>query len=180
MPREFTSKNDLIDLKLFKQREVFLFEPIDADTVSHISRELIALDSEKKKIIRLFIYSPGGFVEAGLALVDLMQGLRSPIHTIIIGEACSMAGYISIHGTKRFITKNASWMGHEMHADYDDYHTKNQDRMTYDTGLWDKILKVYKEKTHLTDQDIDKLKRGELWLDAEACLRKGIVDKILA
>jgi len=173
------SKLDYVDISLYKKRNIFLFESIDAESATDLIKEMLALDAEEKSLIRMFIHSPGGYMSDGFAILDTMDGLRSPVHTIIVGECCSMATFIALNGTKRFITKNSYWMGHEMHQWLQDYYTKLKDRFHYEEDVWAKLMKMYRENTKLTKEDMEKIRNGELWLNAEQCVQKGIVDKIL-
>ncbi len=90
-----------------------------------------------------------------------------------------MATFIALCGTKRYMTKNAYWMGHEMRATVSDYYSKMKYRFAYEEESWLRLAKMYESKTKLTKKDIETIKYGELWLDAKQCLKKGIVDKII-
>ena len=52
--------------------------------------------------IELHIHSGGGDLFAGLAAIDTIQALKSPIHTYVQGSVASAASLMSICGTKRF------------------------------------------------------------------------------
>src|ERR687892_2461521 len=69
--------------RLLKDNVIFLGQPID-DTVSNlIIAQLLFLEAENpEKDISLYINSPGGVVNSGLAIYDTMQYLRAPVSTI--------------------------------------------------------------------------------------------------
>ena len=137
------------------------------------------LDGDPDQPIELFLNSLGGDIFSSLGIIDAMGLLKSPVHTIIQGNACSCAGIISVCGKKRYITKNSYWMGHEISVSAADYLSKIKDDYHLNLSLWDMILKIYKDRTMLIDADYDKITHGELWLNSEKCLEKGIVDEIL-
>jgi ATP-dependent protease ClpP protease subunit len=90
-----------------------------------------------------------------------------------------MAGLISIVGKERYITKNAVWMGHDMSGGITgDYSGKVEYRADFIKKEWKMIENHLKSYTKLTDKEIETLRNGELWLQPEECLVKGIVDKI--
>ena len=111
---------------LFRSRTITLFEEIDRESASDIIRQMIAMDqvSKKSASFTLMINSPGGELSAMMAIIDKMGRVRSKIDTVIVGEVCSAATLIALHGNNRMMTENAAWMGHEMSQFLVDYHSK--------------------------------------------------------
>ena len=89
-----------------------------------------------------------------------------------------MATFISIVGTKRFMTRNSYWMAHPIHSWNDDYLPYLKDSVKWLERLEKRMLKIYKKYTKLTKADYDQFKNGELWLNAKQALKKGIIDRI--
>ena len=87
--------------RLLKDRIVFIGTPVD-DTVANLCiAQLLFLDAEdSNKEIFLYINSPGGIVSSGLAIYDTMQYIKSPVSTICIGMAASMAALLLSAGVK--------------------------------------------------------------------------------
>jgi ATP-dependent Clp protease protease subunit len=165
--------------KLIESRTSVLVGELLDETSRELAEQLLVMDRLSNKPIKLLINSPGGFIDSGLFLIDIILGLRSPVHTIISGEACSMAGLVSVCGSKRYITSHSVWMGHEGKYCAEDYLSKLKDRHLYYLETEKKIDTLLKEYTKLTDEDLDKTHRGELWCNPQQCLEKGIVDEIL-
>ena len=71
--------------------------------------ELLCLDSMGHDDIKLYINSPGGNVNDGLAIFDTMNFIKSDVSTICVGEASSMGAILLMNGTKgkRFCLKNS-------------------------------------------------------------------------
>ena len=102
--------------RLLKERIIFLGDAIEDHLANLIIAQLLFLDSEDpEKDISLYINSPGGVVNSGLAIYDTMQYLRAPVSTICIGMAASMAGVLLAAGTKgkRYALPNARIMIHQ-------------------------------------------------------------------
>merc|ERR1719263_744472 len=94
---------DWIDIynRLYRERIIFLGKEIDDKLANEIIGVLLYLDSEDaSKPIYLYINSAGGSVIAGLAIYDTMQHIKSPIVTINIGLAASMASFLLAAGEK--------------------------------------------------------------------------------
>ena len=102
--------------RLLKERIVFLGDAIEDHLANLIIAQLLFLDSEDpEKDISLYINSPGGVVNSGLAIYDTMQYLRAPVSTICIGMAASMAAVLLAAGAKgkRYALPNSRIMIHQ-------------------------------------------------------------------
>jgi ATP-dependent Clp protease protease subunit len=102
--------------RLLKERIIFIGTPIDDEISNLIIAQLLFLASEDaSKPVSMYINSPGGVVTAGLAIYDTMQYLQTPITTICIGQAASMAAVLLAAGNKgnRFALPNARIMIHQ-------------------------------------------------------------------
>jgi ATP-dependent Clp protease protease subunit len=102
--------------RLLKERIIFLGDTIEDHLANLIIAQLLFLDSEDpEKDISLYINSPGGVVNAGLAIYDTMQYLRAPVSTICIGMAASMAAVLLAAGSKgkRYALPNSRIMIHQ-------------------------------------------------------------------
>ncbi len=102
--------------RLLKERIVFLGDQIEDHLANLIIAQLLFLDSEDpEKDISLYINSPGGVVNSGLAIYDTMQYLRAPVSTICIGMAASMAAVLLAAGAKgkRYALPNSRVMIHQ-------------------------------------------------------------------
>ena len=175
-------KNEIrVDQILLHNRQVFLSGVIDTEKAHDIVTKLTALNAyDTGAPIVLWINSPGGSVYDGFAIIDCMTTMKSPVITIVSGKACSMGGIISIFGMKRYMTKNSVWMAHDMSTGNFDYITKTEDRFENSKRLQSKVIQMFREKTKLSEKDLEQSRHGELWLDAGECRAKGIIEEILA
>jgi ATP-dependent Clp protease protease subunit len=102
--------------RLLKDRIIFLGTPIDHHVANLVVAQLLFLESEDPdKDIMLYINSPGGVVESGLAIFDTMQYIKAPVSTMCIGLAASIAAVILAGGSKgkRFSLPHARIMIHQ-------------------------------------------------------------------
>jgi len=167
-----------VDQILLYNRNVFLSGLIDDEKADKINKQLLALSIIDNTPIALWINSPGGDIFAGLAIIDMMLGLRCPVYTFINGVACSMAAIISIAGKQRVITTNSRWMIHDGFSAMDDYFSKLEDQIQCLRDVNKQINNHIKKYTKLTIAEIENSKKGGLWLNAKQCKQKGIVDVI--
>jgi len=102
--------------RLLKDRIIFIGYPIVDDVASVIIAQLLFLESEDPSAdIFLYINSPGGYVHAGMAIYDTMQYIKSPVSTICLGQASSMAAILMSAGTKgkRFALPHSRFLLHQ-------------------------------------------------------------------
>ena len=100
--------------EMLASRELELCGPVDADSCATIIRGLIYLQRQDAKApVTLYINSPGGEVQSGLALYDVMQAVGYSVRTVCLGMAASMAALLFISGAEREILPHGRVMIHD-------------------------------------------------------------------
>ena len=165
---------------LHTHRQLFLYGPVTENSAQYIRANLIAFDIVSDQPITLWLSSPGGSCSAGLSIIEIMQKIKSPVITVINSEVCSMASLISVVGDVRWTFSTGTWMQHPMASGQGvEYLNFIKDRTAFLARYNDILLKILKDRTKLTPSDYKKIDSGELWLNADEMLEKGIIDKIL-
>ena len=168
--------------RLLKDRIIFVDGEITDASADLVVAELIFLESENpKKDISLYINSPGGSVTAGLAIYDTMQYISCPVSTICMGQACSMAAIFLASGEKgkRSILPNARVMIHQPSG--------GAEGQASDIIVISRELQRINEVTRRlmskhTGQSEERIQSDILrdcYMDADAALEYGIVDRIM-
>lgn len=102
--------------RLLKDRIIFLGTEIDDHVANAIVAQLLFLQQEDaEKDIYMYINSPGGVVTAGMAIYDTMQYVKPDVHTLCLGQACSMGALLLCAGAegKRSCLPNSRVMIHQ-------------------------------------------------------------------
>jgi ATP-dependent Clp protease protease subunit len=105
--------------RLLRENIIFLGTPIDDTVANLICAQLLFLESENPdKDISIYINSPGGDINALLAIYDTMQYIRPEITTLCFGQAASAAAVLLAAGTKgkRLALPNARILIHQPYA----------------------------------------------------------------
>lgn len=172
------------------ENRVYFYSNVGEKEVFELVKILRALDIEMQALslrlgikqipIELHIHSGGGDLFSGLAAIDTIQSMKTPIHTYVQGSVASAATLMSICGSKRFMYKNSVMLIHQISTAmmYGKYH-EFLDEIENQNLLMEKVKSLYKEKTKLTDEMLDEMLQHDLWLSSEKCLELGLVDKIL-
>ena len=109
-------KNYDIYSMLLSERIIFITGEINDELASVVVSELLYLQAiNQKEQITIYINSPGGEVNAGLAIYDVIKSSPCPISTIGIGLCASMGAVLLSSGTKgkRFAYENCEIMIHQ-------------------------------------------------------------------
>ncbi|KAK4400213.1 ATP-dependent Clp protease proteolytic subunit, mitochondrial [Sesamum angolense] len=168
--------------RLLKERIICINGPISDDTAHVVVAQLLFLESENpSKPIHMYLNSPGGAVTAGLAIYDTMQYIRSPINTICLGQAASMASLLLAAGAKgeRRSLPNATIMIHQPSGGYSgqakdiSIHTKQIIR------VWDALNALYCKHTGQPLDIIQKNMDRDYFMTAEEAKEFGIIDEVI-
>ncbi len=165
---------------LLYKRVYIMDHIIDRPDLGFIPKMLM-LDSINHDPIKILIYSPGGSVDAGFAMCDVMGMIKSPIITVGIGLQ-SMATTVFMMGSpgKRFLFPHARVMLHlpygMMRGDEKDMAIASKQMTIIKNEIIDLLIQqgIKRSKKQLL-KDIDR----EHWLNAEESLSYGIGDSII-
>lgn len=114
--RETAEGLNRLDIRdeMLDQRVLELMTSVDAESCAVVIRGLLHLQRQDSTTpITLYINSPGGEVQSGLALYDVMQAVSCPIRTVCLGMAASMGALLFIAGDEREILPHSRVMIHD-------------------------------------------------------------------
>ncbi len=167
--------------RLLKDRIIFLGTEINDAVANAIIAELLFLEAEDPdRMINLYINSPGGSVTAGLAIYDTMQFIKSPVSTICIGQAASMAAVLLAAGEKgkRYALPNSRILIHQpwggVQGQAKDIEIVAREIMRIKSTI-NEIL------SHHTGQPMEKIEKDtdrDYYMTAQEAKEYGIVDEV--
>jgi ATP-dependent Clp protease, protease subunit len=169
---------------------IYFYSDIDRDSALRLITEMrtaekdmlkeqIDFELETPRPIYLHIYSYGGWVHSGLAIVDSILTSKVPIYSVVEGYAASAATLVSVVAKKRFINKHARFLIHEVSGAAWGKLTELKDSTKNAEGLMDAIKKIYQEHSKMPKAIMEDLCKHDLDLTPEQCLKYGFVDKII-
>lgn len=170
---------------LLRERIIFLGTPIDDQIANLVIAQILYLDREDPdRDINLYIHSPGGGIEAGLAIYDTMQLAHADVATYAVGMTASMGTLLLTAGAKgkRFCMPNATIHMHQaliagggIQGQASDIEIQAKEIIR----LNEVIRNIFVERT---GQDYERIKRDfdrDFFMDPQAAKDYGIVDEIL-
>lgn len=178
--------NDLLYLRNFKNRELWLDGEIDETTVADIlvnireyNRQDHLVPLSERVPIKLFIDSPGGDVVAGLAIIDAIYISKTPVYTVNVSKAYSMAFQIMISGHKRFAFKSSSFLLHDGAEGGFDSSSKFRDRLKFSDDLEKLEIENIVKRTKITNKEYEKNVRREWYMLVPEALELGVIDEVV-
>lgn len=107
--------NAFLEEKAFKSRTVLIFGAITDATAADAVRRLIALDADSAECIDVIVSSPGGHLESGDTIHDLIRFIRAPVRMIGSGWVGSAAThvYLAAPRERRFCLPNTRFLIHQ-------------------------------------------------------------------
>jgi ATP-dependent Clp protease protease subunit len=165
-----------------KDRIVFLGGPIDELTSATVVAQMLFLQLENKEAdINLYIMSPGGSVNAGLAIYDTIQHVSNDVQTYCIGQAASMGAFLLAAGTKgkRFALSNSRIMIHQPWGGAQGTAADIVIQAEEIIRLKRKLNALYAQHTGQTEERIAKDSDRDFFMSAEQAKEYGLIDEIL-
>jgi len=168
--------------RLLKERIIFIGGAIDDHVANIVIAQLLFLESEDpKKDITLYVNSPGGQIQSGLAIIDTMNHIKPDISTVCIGMSASMGAVILSQGAKgkRLILPNSEVMIHQPLTGVEGQASDIEITAKHILMLKDKLYEILAKATGKSKTQIEKDSDRDYWMSAEEAKKYGIVDKIL-
>jgi ATP-dependent Clp protease protease subunit len=169
--------------RLLMDRIVFLGTPINDDVANIVIAQLLFLDADNpERDIHLYVNSPGGSVSAGLAIYDTMQFLKSPVSTICMGLAASMAAFLLAAGSagRRSALPHSRVMIHQPSGGAQgtaaDIEIQAREILYLRSKMNDLMAKHTGRPLEQIERDVDR----DRFMSAEEAKEYGIIDNIVA
>ena len=195
---ESTSKGERaydIYSRLLKDRVVMFEGEVRDQMANLIVAQLLFLESENsEKPINMFINSPGGSVSAGLAVYDTMQFIKCPVHTYVMGQACSMGSFLAQAGEagSRFVLPESRTMIHRVSSgtpgtrgsvhvqelEFEDAKRSFEESMRINKRLTELYVK-HNSKGKTYDEMFETMK-FDTFLSAQEAVDFGLADKVMS
>ena len=172
---------NFLDEKLFKSRSISIFGQIDERTARSVTEKLLALAAENDEPIDIFISSPGGHVESGDVIYDMIKFIKPVVRVIGTGWVASAATtiYLAAKKENRFSLPNTRYLVHQPSGG-------SQGDATDISIQAEQILKTKARLNKLiadeTGRDISQVEKDtdrDYWMSADEAIEYGIVSRVI-
>lgn len=167
--------------KLLKTRCVMISGEINKDLSDDFAQRMLVLDSESQDPITVYINSPGGDVDSGFAIYDMIRFVRSEVTVVGMGLVASAAAliYLSVPKERRVAFPNSTYLIHQPLSQLKgtaieiDIYAKKLGELRI------KLDKVIADAVGKSVEDVSKDTERDHWLSAEEAATYGIVGRII-
>ena len=172
---------DNVYASLLANRIIFLGSEVKDENANAICAQMLLLNAEDPdKDIYLYINSPGGSVDSGMAIFDTMQWISNDVATVAMGLAASMGQFLLSAGTpgKRFALPHSRIMMHQPSGGLGG--TASDIRIQAEQSLHIKktMAGLIAKHTGQTVEQIEADSDRDRWFSAEEAKEYGFIDHV--
>lgn len=170
-----------IEENLFSSRYIFIVGNITDTLAKDVSRQIIAMANASSDPINILISSPGGHVESGDMVHDLIKFVQVPINVIGTGWVASAATHIFLGAPKerRFTLENTRFLIHQPSGGIGGSGSDIEIQAREILKMHDRIAKIIAKETGQPLERIKKDMDRDYWLNAQEAIDYGIVSRII-
>jgi len=173
--------DDNVYQALLRNRIIFLGSEVKDENANAICAQMLLLNAEDPETdIWLYINSPGGSVDSGMAIYDTMKWVSNDVATVAMGLAASMGQFLLSAGTKgkRFALPHSRIMMHQPSGGLGG--TASDIRIQAEQSLHIKkqMASLIAEHTGQTLEQIEADSDRDRWFTAQQALEYGFIDQV--
>ena len=170
--------------RLLKDRIVMLTGEVNDMTANLVVAQMLFLESQNSTDpINFYINSPGGAVTAGLGIYDTMQFIKSPVSTIVMGQACSMGSFLAQAGEagQRLVLPNSRTMIHQPSGGAGGQATDMQIQVNEINKMKKNLTQIYVKHNSVgkTYEQLEAAMDRDNFMSAQEAVDFGLADKVI-
>lgn len=179
---EAVKQFQFLDNTLLKARTITLFGEIDQDVARRTTERLLALSFESDAPITLYIGSPGGHVESGDTIFDMIRCIKPVVRTVGTGWVGSIATHIYLAPEKenRFCLPNTRFLIHQPAGGFGGTASDVEIHAREILKTRERINSIIAERTGQPLERVEKDTDRDYWMSAEESVAYGIVGRVIS
>ncbi len=169
--------------RLLRDRIIFLGTAIRDDVANLVIAQLLFLEAEDPdKEINFYINSPGGLVTAGMGIYDTMQYIKSPVATLCMGQAASMAALLLAAGShgKRFALPHARILIHQPMGGFQGQATDVDIQAREILRLREELNEIMGKHTGQPIEVINRDTERDFYMSGQQAKEYGLIDDVIS
>ncbi len=180
-PSSAEPRNSFLEEKAFRSRTVLVFGSITDTLAGDVARRLIALDADAPSPIDMFVSSPGGHLETGDAIHDIVRFITAPVRMIGTGWVGSAAThlYLSVPRERRYCLPNTRFLIHQPSGGAGGQASDIAIHAQEIIKARERIARAIARETGKTFDDVMADIERDRWLSATEAVDYGLVGKVI-
>ena len=167
---------------LLKTRTILLSGEVNKKLAERVISQLLLLEAESDEPVKVMIDSPGGDVDAGYAVFDMIRFIKPEVYTIGMGLVASAGALILLAAPKerRLALPNSHYLIHQPLSGIRGVATEIEIHAREIEKARKKINQLISEETGKSLKQVEKDTDRDYWLNAEESLDYGLVSRIIS
>ncbi|MFO6419182.1 ATP-dependent Clp protease proteolytic subunit [Hylemonella sp. W303a] len=170
-----------LEEKAFKTRTLLVFGTVTDAMAADVTRRLIALDAESADPIQLLVSSPGGHLESGDAIHDIVRFISAPVNMVGTGWVGSAAThlYLAVPRERRYCLPNTRFLIHQPSGGAGGPATHIAIQAREIVKARERIAATIARETGKSFETVLADIEHDRWLSAEEAVDYGLVSRII-
>jgi ATP-dependent Clp protease protease subunit len=169
------------EANLFKSRSIFIYGGITMELAQKVCTQLVALAAASDEDIRLYVNSPGGHVESGDSIHDMIKFIKPKVWIIGTGWVASAGAliYVSVPKERRLCLPNTRFLLHQPSGGTRGMASDIEIQAREIIKMNQRLIRIFAKATGQTEEKIAKDIDRDYWLSAEDAVQYGLASKIV-
>ncbi len=169
------------EANLFKSRSIFIYGGITQELAQKVCSQLVALAAASDDDIRIFVSSPGGHVESGDSIHDMIKFIKPKVWMIGTGWVASAGAliYVSVPKEQRLCLPNTRFLLHQPSGGTRGMASDIEIQAREIIKMNERLNKIFSVATGQPVEKIAKDTDRDYWLSAEEAKGYGLVSRII-
>jgi ATP-dependent Clp protease protease subunit len=169
------------EANLFKSRSIFIYGGITQELAQKVCTQLVALAAAGDEDIRVYVNSPGGHVESGDSIHDLIKFIKPKVWIIGTGWVASAGAliYVSVPKERRICLPNTRFLLHQPSGGTRGMASDIEIQAREIIKMNKRLIKIFSVATGQTEEKIAKDIDRDYWLGAEEAVAYGLASRIV-
>jgi ATP-dependent Clp protease protease subunit len=179
--KEEASASKIIAEALFKNRQVLITGQINERVARATTERLLALATQSDDPINVFISSPGGHVESGDMIHDVLKFIKPEVRTIGSGWVASAGALIFVAAERpnRFCLPNTRFLLHQPSGGIEGSAANIEIQADQLRRMKERFERIFAEATGQPIEQIRKDTKRDFWLDAKEAIAYGLLGSVV-
>lgn len=173
---------EVMNKKFLETRQILLSGEVNKALAEKIVRQLLVLEAASDKPIYIYIDSPGGDVDAGYAIFDMIRFVKAPVYCVGMGLVASAGALILLAADKsrRVGLPNSHYLIHQPLSGIKGVATDIEIHAQELEKTKAKINDLIAQETGKPREQVAKDTDRDYWLSATEALEYGLISKVVS
>lgn len=179
--KQTPASSPFLEEKTFKSRTVLVFGTINDKLAAEVSKRLIALSAEAKDPITLLVSSPGGHVESGDVIHDMIRFIDAPVRVVGTGwvGSAAVSVFLAVPKERRVCLPNTRFLIHQPSGGAGGQATDIAIQAREIVKIRERIAALIAKESGQTLERVTNDIERDYWMSAAEAKEYGLVSRII-